>query len=193
MTAWVPEDRAPRRYEDTAKAARKGLLIVYTGDGKGKTTAALGLAFRALGRKYRVAIVQFIKGAWKTGEAALAKELEGRLDFYAMGDGFTWITQNYDQDVASARTAWAKCLELLVDERYQVVIFDELCYVLAYNFLSVDEVLQGLARRPPRTHVVITGRNAPPGLIEAADLVTEMREIKHPFRAGLKAQPGVDY
>lgn len=191
--AWTPGDKAPRRYRDTAKAVRKGLLIVYTGEGKGKTTAALGLAFRALGRKYRVAIVQFIKGAWKTGEAAFAKELAGRLDFFAMGDGFTWVTQNYEQDVASARRAWAKCLELLADERYQVVIFDELCYVLTYNFLPVEEVVEGLKRRPPRTHVVVTGRDAPPALMEAADLVTEMREVKHPFRAGLKAQPGVDY
>jgi cob(I)alamin adenosyltransferase len=190
---WIPEDRAPRRYQDTAVAKRKGLIMVYTGDGKGKTTAALGLAFRALGRRYRVAVVQFIKGAWKTGEAAMAKELAGRIEWHALGDGFTWITKNYEQDVASARAAWAKCCELLADERYQVVIFDELSYVLKYNFLSVDEVLEGLARKPPQTHVVITGRDAPPALIERADLVTEMREIKHPYRAGLKAQPGVDY
>lgn len=190
---WTPEDRAPRQHQDATKASRKGLLIVYTGDGKGKTTAALGLAFRAMGWKAKVAVVQFIKGAWKTGEAAMAKELEGRMEFHSMGDGFTWVTQNYEQDVASARRAWTRCMELLADERYAVVILDELCYVLAYNFLSVDEVLEGLARRPPHMHVVITGRNAPPGLMEAADLVTEMREIKHPYRAGIKAQPVVDY
>ena len=191
--AWIPEDRAPREREETAVAARKGLILIYTGDGKGKTTAALGLAFRALGRHHRVAMVQFIKGAWKTGEAAMAKELAGRIDFFSMGDGFTWDTKNYDQDVASARRAWAKCLELLVDERYQLVMFDELNYVLKYNFLSVEEVLAGLARKPPRTHVVITGRDAPPELIAIADLVTEMREVKHPYRAGIKAQPGIDY
>lgn len=190
---WRPEDRAPRQHEEIAVAQRKGLIIVYTGDGKGKTTAALGLAFRALGRQYRVAMVQFIKGKWKTGEAAMAKELAGRIDFFSLGDGFTWITKSYDQDVASARTAWAKCLELLTDERYQVVIFDELSYVLKYNFLSIEEVLNGLKRKPPRTHVAITGRDAPPELIEVADLVTEMREIKHPYHVGLKAQPGVDY
>ena len=174
-------------------ADRKGLLMIYTGDGKGKTTAALGLAFRALGRNYRVAVVQFIKGQWKTGEAAMAKTLADRMAFFIMGDGFTWDTKNYEQDVASARRAWAKCLDVLMDERYQVVIFDELNYVLKYNFLSVEEVLEGLKRKPPRTHVVITGRDAPQALIDAADLVTEMRQIKHPYQAGLKAQPGVDY
>lgn len=191
--SWTPEDRAPRSHRDVTETKRKGLIIVYTGDGKGKTTAALGLAFRALGRRYRVAVGQFIKGTWKTGEGAFAKELAGRVDFFPMGDGFTWITQNYEQDVASARRAWAKCLELLTDERYQIVIFDELSYVIKYNFLSVEEVLEGLKRKPPRTHVVITGRDAPAELIEIADLVTEMREIKHPYKAGIKAQPGVDY
>lgn len=190
---WVPEDRAPRQHEEMATASRKGLVIVYTGEGKGKTTAALGLVFRALGRRYRVAVVQFIKGKWKTGEAAMAAELPERVDFFSLGDGFTWITQNYAQDVASARAAWTKCLEVLADERYQIVIFDELSYVIKYNFLSVDEVLQGLKQKPLRTHVVITGRDAPPELIDAADLVTEMRDIKHPYRAGIKAQPGVDY
>jgi len=190
---WVSEDRAPRRHDERAQAVRKGLVVVYTGNGKGKTTAALGLVFRALGRRYRVAMVQFIKGKWKTGEAAMAKELAGRIDFFSLGDGFTWLTQNYAQDVASAKAAWAKCLELLADERYQIVIFDELSYVLKYNFLSVDDIIEGLKRKPSRTHVVITGRDAPPELIEAADLVTDMREIKHPYQAGMKAQPGIDY
>ncbi len=190
---WTPEDKAPREHRDTAVAARKGLIMVYTGDGKGKTTAALGLVFRALGRRWRVAVVQFIKGKWKTGEAAMAKELAGRMDFFSLGDGFTWDTKNYEQDVASARAAWTKCLELLADERYQIVIFDELSYVLAYSFLPLDEVLDALKRKPPRTHVVITGRDAPQALMDAADLVTEMRDIKHPYRAGIKAQPGVDY
>lgn len=190
---WTPEDRAPRHHQDLPTAQRKGLIIVYTGEGKGKTTAALGLMFRALGRKYRVAVVQFIKGKWKTGEAMMAKELAGRVDFFSMGDGFTWVTQNYEQDVASARCAWAKCLELLVDSRYHVIIFDELNYVIRYNFLSAEEVLEGLKRKPPQTHVVITGRDAPPELIEIADLVTEMRQIKHPYQAGIKAQPAVDY
>lgn len=190
---WVPEDRAPRTFKDTAAAIRKGLVIIYTGDGKGKTTAALGLIFRALGRGWRVAVVQFIKGRWKTGEAAMARELAGRVDWFSMGEGFTWVTRNYEQDVASARKAWAKCLELLTDTHYQIVIFDELNYVLKYNFLPVEEVLEGLQRKPPRMHVVITGRDAPPALIEAADVVTEMREIKHPYRAGINAQPGIDY
>lgn len=191
--SWVPEDRAPRDYQEIKTAVRKGLLMVYTGDGKGKTTAALGVVFRALGRRWRVAVVQFIKGKWKTGEAELAKEFAGRLDWFSLGEGFTWITKNYDRDVASARRAWAKCLEVLADARYQLVVFDELSYVMKYNFLSVDDVLEGLKRRPPRTHVIITGRDAPPALMEIADLVTEMREVKHPYRAGIKAQPGVDY
>ena len=191
--AWTSEDRAPREYKERAAAVRKGLLIVYTGDGKGKTTAALGLVFRALGRGYRVAVVQFIKGTWKTGEAVIAKEFAGRLDFLSMGDGFTWITQNYEEDVASARRAWEKCLELLADPHYQVVVFDELNYVLKYNFLPVAEVVEGLKRRPPQMHVVITGRDAPKELIAVADLVTEMREVKHPYKVGIKAQPGVDY
>ena len=187
------EDKAPREFEDTAKAVRKGLIMIYTGDGKGKTTASLGMVFRALGRNYRVAVVQFIKGAWKTGEALFAKELEGRVDFFSLGDGFTWITQNFEQDVKSAREAWDKCLEVIVDPQYRIVIFDELNYVIKYNFLTVGEVLDGLKRKPADTHVVITGRDAPPELIEVADLVTEMRDIKHPYRAGIKAQPGVDY
>ncbi len=191
--AWVPEDRAPRRHEEVKKTVRKGLLIVYTGDGKGKTTAALGLVFRSLGQGYRIAVGQFIKGKWKTGEAAMAKELADRIDWFSMGDGFTWITQNYEQDVASARRAWTQCLELLADERYQVVVLDELNYVMKYNFLSVEEVLEGLKRKPPQKHVVITGRDAPAELIEMADLVTEMRQIKHPYQAGIKAQPGVDF
>ncbi len=186
------EDRAPRKFDGPRAAVRKGLVMIYTGDGKGKTTAALGLTFRALGRNHRVAIVQFIKGKWKTGEATFAKELAGRLDFFSMGDGFTWITQNYAEDVASARRAWAKCLELLTDPQYQIVIFDELSYVIKYNFLSVGEVLDGLTRKPPQTHVVITGRDAPPELIEVADLVTEMREIKHYYQQGVEARRGFE-
>lgn len=190
---WTPEDRAPREFRQTAAAVRKGLVIVYTGDGKGKTTAALGLAFRAVGRGWRVAIVQFIKGPWKTGEGAFCEELAGRIDCFTMGEGFTWITKNYEQDVAAARAGWAKCLEVLQDPRYGVVIFDELNYVLKYNFLPVAEVLDALKRRRPDLHVVLTGRDAPPELLEAADLVTEMRQIKHPYDAGITAQPGVDY
>lgn len=189
----MPEDRAPRVHLETAQAVHKGLLIVYTGDGKGKTTAALGLLFRALGRQARVAVVQFIKGAWKTGEQAMARELAGRVDWFAMGDGFTWVTQNAAQDVASARTAWAKCLTLLADPTYRLVIFDELNYVIAYHFLTVEEVLEGLRRTPPYTHVVITGRDAHPRIMEAADLVTEMRKIKHPYDVGIKAQVILDY
>lgn len=190
---WIPKDRAPRRFVQKGRAVRQGQLVVYTGDGKGKTTAALGLVFRALGYGHRVAVVQFIKGRWRTGEGLMAKQLAGRLDWFALGDGFTWITQNYEQDVASARRAWAKCLALLADPRYAAVILDELNCVLAYNFLDIEAVLAGLARRPPTTHVVVTGRDAPEALIAAADLVTEMKKVKHPYDTGLKAQPGLDY
>ncbi len=193
MTAVNPDDHAPRAHVEKSRAVRRGLVIVYTGDGKGKTTAALGLAFRSLGRRYRVAVVQFIKGQWRTGEARMAGELRGRIDWFTMGNGFTWLTQSFEQDVASARRAWAKCAELLDDPRYDVVIFDELNCVIAYNFLPVEEVIEALRRKRPRLHVVITGRDAAPSLIAVADLVTEMREVKHPYQSGISAQPGVDY
>jgi cob(I)alamin adenosyltransferase len=173
-------------------APARGLLIVYTGHGKGKTTAALGLAFRALGRGLAVAVVQFIKGKWKTGERAFAETLPG-LTFLVMGLGFTWDSDDLSRDKQAARDAWEKSRELILGGNHPVVILDELTYVIHYDFVSLDEVLEVMIIRPAHVHVVITGRNAPPALVEQADLVTEMRSIKHPFEQGLPAQLGVDF
>jgi cob(I)alamin adenosyltransferase len=171
----------------------KGLLIVHTGAGKGKTTAALGLAFRALGQGMRVGIVQFIKGAIPTGEAALAARLAPELEMHTMGDGFTWNTQDRDKDVASARKAWDRAVALLRDESFHLVVLDELNVVLKHAYLPLEEVLAELRGRRPMLHVVVTGRNAPDGLTDLADLVTEMKLVKHPYRAGIKAQKGVEF
>ena len=171
----------------------KGLLIVHTGAGKGKTTAALGLAFRALGQGMRVGIVQFIKGAIPTGEAALAARLAPALELYTMGDGFTWNTQDRDKDMASARKAWEKAVSLLRDESFDLVLLDELNVVLKHNYLPLEEVLAELRLKRPMLHVVITGRNAREELIDLADLVTEMKLIKHPYRSGVKAQKGIEF
>jgi len=171
----------------------KGLLIVHTGAGKGKTTAALGLAFRALGQGLKVGIVQFIKGAIPTGEAALAARLGPALEMHTMGDGFTWNTQDREKDMASARKAWDKALSLLRDESFDLIILDELNVVLKHNYLELEEVLEELRRKRPMLHVVVTGRNARDELIDLADVVTEMKLIKHLYRAGIKAQKGVEF
>ena len=171
----------------------KGLIIVHTGAGKGKTTAALGLAFRALGQGLRVGIVQFIKGAIPTGEAALAARLAPQLEMHTMGDGFTWNTQDRDQDIASARKAWDKAVALLRDPSFDLVILDELNVVIKHGYLPLEEVLTELSGKRPMLHVVVTGRNARDELIDMADLVTEMKLIKHPYRSGIKAQKGVEF
>ncbi len=171
---------------------RRGLLIVYTGHGKGKTTAALGMVFRALGRGLRVTVVQFIKGKWKTGERAFAETLP-ELRFHVMGLGFTWDSDDLSRDKAAAQAAWDEARgEILSGER-DLVVLDELTYTFHYGFLSLDSVLETLRARPPHVHVVVTGRNAPSALVEAADLVSEMVVVKHPFATGVKAQIGVDF
>ena len=180
--------------ERKARATQeKGLIIVNTGAGKGKTTAALGLAFRALGQGLKVGIVQFIKGAIPTGEAALVKKLNLPVEMHTMGDGFTWNTQDRDKDIASARRAWDKAVSLLRDESFGLVILDELNIVLKYNYLSLEEVLQELRNKRPMLHVVVTGRNARDELIDLADLVTEMKLVKHPYRQGVKPQAGIEF
>ena len=180
--------------ERKANATReKGLIIVHTGAGKGKTTAALGLAFRALGQGLKVGIVQFIKGAIPTGEAALVKKLNLPVEMHTMVDGFTWNTQDRDKDIASARRAWDKAVSLLRDESFGLVILDELNIVLKYNYLSLEEVLQELRNKRPMLHVVVTGRNARDELIDLADLVTEMKLVKHPYRQGVKPQAGIEF
>jgi cob(I)alamin adenosyltransferase len=170
----------------------RGLLIVNTGNGKGKSSAAFGVALRALGHDMRIAIVQFIKGRESTGEETFFKRLPD-VPFHVTGDGFTWETQNREQDEATARRGWEIALSLLQDPAIDLVVLDELNIVLKYQYLPLETVLEGLQNRPPMQHVIITGRSAPDGLIELADTVTEMREVKHAFKAGIKAQPGIEF
>lgn len=175
-----------------AKAAARGLLVVYTGHGKGKTTAALGMVFRALGRGLRVTVVQFIKGKWKTGERLFAEKLP-ELRFHVMGLGFTWESYDLGRDKAAAQHAWETAREEILSGERDLVVLDELTYTFHYDFVRLEDVLKTLHERPPHVHVVITGRNAPEELTSAADLVTEMKVVKHPFNAGIKAQIGVDF
>jgi cob(I)alamin adenosyltransferase len=171
----------------------KGLIIVHTGPGKGKTTAALGMVFRALGHGMRIGIVQFIKGARLSGEALFARELSGRVEFFALGEGFTWETQDRERDRAAAERAWDKACALMADPCYDMVVLDELNIVLRDETLPLGRVLEALQQKRPALHVVITGRGARPELIELADLVTEMKLVKHPFRKGIKAQRGIEF
>ncbi len=189
----MSEDHSPRDHQVSGKSQKKGLILVSTGDGKGKSTAAFGTALRALGRGYRVAVVQFIKGKWKTGEAEAARFFEGKFQILSMGEGFTWETQDFERDRAVARRAWEKCLEFLHDEIHELVIFDEINYVLKYNFLDAAEVVEALRKKPPLKHVFLTGGGAPQVVIDMADLVTEMKCIKHPYHQGIMAQPGIEY
>ncbi|WP_437715143.1 cob(I)yrinic acid a,c-diamide adenosyltransferase [Sorangium sp. So ce448] len=175
-----------------ATAGRNGLVIVYTGHGKGKTTAALGMVFRALGRGMRVAVVQFIKGKWKTGERLFAETLPN-LTFLVMGRGFTWESDDLSRDKAAARAAFQEAAALIAGGEQDIVVLDEITYALHYGFIAEDELLAALRARPAHVHVVITGRNAPDALLALADLVTEMRSVKHPFEQGQKAQMGVDF
>lgn len=177
----------------SAATREKGLLIVHTGPGKGKTTAALGLALRALGHGMRVGVVQFVKGAIPTGEAAVAARLAPDLEWHTMGEGFTWETQDRERDAAAARRAWAKAVELIRDPSFGMVVLDELNIALRYGQLPLGDVLAELRGRREMLHVVVTGRNAKPELIELADLVTEMTVVKHPFREGVKPQKGVEF
>ncbi len=174
----------------------RGLLLVYTGHGKGKTTAALGLVFRALGRGMTVAVVQFIKGKWKTGERTYAEGVaaaDPRLTFLVMGRGFTWESDDLSRDRNAARAAWATAAGMIAAGEHAVVVLDELTYAIHHGFLTLDEVLAALRDRPAHVHVVVTGRNASDELVALADLVTEMRSVKHPFERGVPAQPGVDF
>ncbi len=175
-------------------SAEKGLIVVNTGNGKGKTTAALGMVLRSLGHGFRVAIVQFIKGAWEPAEKEIFSHFSDRLEFHAMGEGFTWETQDRDRDIQKAHQAWEKALSFITNPDYKLVLLDEINVALKLGYLPVEEVLAGLAQKPEESHVILTGRGAPPPLIEQADLVTEMTLIKHPFREqGVKAQPGIEY
>lgn len=176
-----------------AKTIEKGLLMVHTGPGKGKTTAALGMAVRMMGHGRKVGIVQFVKGAMTTGEKVIFDAFPGLVEFKPMGEGFTWDTQDRARDIAVAREGWDEVRRMILDPSYAMVIADEINIVLRYDYLPLDEVLAGFAARPAMTHVVATGRNAPDALIAAADLVTEMGQVKHPFRGGVKAQAGIEF
>ncbi len=174
------------------KPKRKALVIVNTGDGKGKTTAALGLLLRAWGRGMRVCMLQFIKTTTGNyGENRAARKLG--VELIPLGKGFTWLSKDIEQDKALARRCWTLATEKLYSGQYDIVILDELTYALTYGWLPMDEVLETLQGRPDGVHVVITGRDAPAKLIDFADLVTEMREIKHPYKVGVKAQPGIEF
>jgi cob(I)alamin adenosyltransferase len=171
----------------------KGLLIVNTGPGKGKSTAAFGLVMRALGHGWNVGVVQFIKGAWETGERKALERFPDQVRWFTLGEGFTWETQDRARDVAAAEAAWRKAEELMADPEIRLLVLDELNIALRYEYLPLDDVVAALTARRPDLHVVVTGRNAKPALIEAADLVTEMGLVKHHFAAGVKAQQGIEF
>ncbi len=175
------------------KTIEKGLLIVHTGKGKGKTTAAMGLVMRALGHGMRVGIVQFVKGKWQTGERGVLERFPDLVTIKVMGEGFTWETQDRQRDIKAAQTAWAAAQEMMADPSFDLILLDELNIALRYDYLDVNEVVAALAARRAALHVVVTGRNAKAELTDAADLVTEMTLVKHPFRAGVKAQQGIEF
>jgi cob(I)alamin adenosyltransferase len=185
--------KAVRERMLATKTIERGLLIVHTGTGKGKSTAAFGLVLRCLGHGMRVGIVQFVKGVWQTGERLALQRFADLVTCRAMGEGFTWDTQDRARDIAAARAAWEAAREMIADPAYRLVLLDELNIVLRYDYLPLAEVLAVLKAKPPDLHLVVTGRNAKPELIEIADLVTEMRLLKHPFRAGVKAQQGIEF
>lgn len=179
--------------EVALKTVEKGLLVVHTGKGKGKSTAAFGLLLRAIGRGLRCGVVQFGKGAWQTGERFAVERFGDQVQWYTLGEGFTWETQDRERDAAAARRAWAKALELMADPSIRFIVLDELNISLRYDHLDIAEVVTALKARRADQHVVVTGRNAKPELIEAADLVTEMTLVKHHFAAGVKAQEGIEF
>ena len=185
--------QAARRKVLATKTEERGLLIVHTGAGKGKSTAAFGMVLRCIGHGMRVGIVQFVKGAWATGERDVLARFPDLVTCRAMGEGFTWDTQDRARDIAAARAAWDMAKQMIDDPAYRLVLLDELNIVLRYDYLPIEEVIAALTAKPRDLHVVVTGRNAPAALIEAADLVTEMTLVKHPFRAGVKAQPGIEF
>jgi len=185
--------QAARRNVLATKTEERGLLIVHTGAGKGKTTAAFGMVLRCIGHGMRVGIVQFVKGAWGTGERTVLARFPDLVTCRAMGEGFTWDTQDRARDIAAATSAWDMAQTMIADPSYRLVLLDELSIVLRYGYLPVGDIVAALKAKPRDLHVVVTGRNAPPELIEAADLVTEMSLVKHPFRAGVKAQAGIEF
>jgi cob(I)alamin adenosyltransferase len=185
--------KAARDRMMATKTIEKGLLIVHTGKGKGKSTAAFGLAVRAMGHGFRVGVVQFVKGKWETGERGVLARFPDLVTVRTMGEGFTWETQDRARDIAAARTAWEQAIQMMEDPSYRLILLDELNIVLRYDYLPIEDVVAKLDSRRPGLHVVVTGRNAKEEMIAAADLVTEMTMIKHPFRDGVKAQAGIEF
>jgi cob(I)alamin adenosyltransferase len=185
--------RAARAKIMATKTIEKGLLIVHTGKGKGKSTAAFGMVMRCLGHGLKVGVVQFVKGRWETGERGLLERFPELVTINTMGMGFTWETQDRARDIAAARAAWEQAKALMADPAYKLLLLDELNIVLRYDYLPIDEIVATLKARRPDLHVIVTGRNAKEQLIEAADLVTEMTMVKHPFRSGVKAQAGIEF
>ncbi len=171
----------------------KGLLSVFTGDGKGKTTAALGVTFRALGHGQKVCFIQFIKGRWQSGEAVWSERFPGLLDFHVMGRGFTWKSEDMEKDRQAAREAWDFAVRMINGNTWDVIVLDELTYLIHYAMIPEEEILEVFSRKSASLHLIITGRYASEGLLQAADLVTEMKAVKHPFTSGIKAQKGFDY
>jgi cob(I)alamin adenosyltransferase len=189
----MAKKKAARDKIIATKTIEKGLVIVHTGKGKGKSTAAMGLAVRAIGNGMKVGIVQFVKGVWETGERVVLDKFPNLCVIKAMGEGFSWETQDRERDIAAARHAWEMAKEMINDPSYNMVILDELNIVLRYENLPLDEVIEVLQNKPEMLHVAVTGRNAKDELIDVADLVTEMTQIKHPFRSGVKAQVGIEF
>ena len=175
------------------KTIKKGLLIVHTGKGKGKSTAAMGLAMRAIGNEMKVGIVQFVKGVWETGERKVFEKFPDLVTIRAMGEGFSWETQDRQRDISAAKSAWEMSIKMMNNPAYNLIILDELNIPIRYGNLAINEIISVLKAKRNDLHVVITGRNAQPELIEIADLVTEMTQVKHPFRSGVKAQKGIEF
>ncbi len=185
--------KAARERMLATKTEGKGLLMVHTVKGKGKSTAAFGLAVRAMGNDMRVGVVQFVKGKWQTGERAILEHFPERVTIRTMGEGFTWDTQDRQRDIAAAKAAWQAACEMMGDDSYDLIVLDELNIVLRYDYLPLADIVGALEGRRDGLHIVVTGRNAKQELIDAADMVTEMSEIKHHFKAGVKAQTGIEF
>ena len=189
----MAKKKAARDKIMAGKTIERGLLIVHTGKGKGKSTAAFGMVFRCIGHGMKAGVIQFVKGSWGTGERTVLEKFPELVTIKAMGEGFTWETQDIERDMAHARAGWEEAKRLIADPSYKMVMLDELNIVLRYDYLPLQEVLEVLRNKPADKHIIVTGRNAKEELIEIADLVTEMELIKHPFRSGVKAQAGIEF
>ena len=189
----MKKKKAARDKIIATKTREKGLIMVHTGKGKGKSTAAFGMVFRALGNGMKVGVVQFVKGKWQTGERVILEKLGDQVTMTAMGDGFTWETQDRQRDIDAARAAWGRAKAMIMDDEHDMVLCDELNIVLRYDYLPVSEIIEVLQNKPEMKHVIVTGRNAKEELMEIADLVTDMTMVKHPFRDGVKAQVGIEF